>query len=110
MLDGGEGDDADQASAAKGTDTASYAGRGSRVRRSTCRGSRTQDTHGAGWDHAACWSRHLVGSAFGGDVLIGDALANRLTGGGGNDILAGGDGADVFAYGAVLDSTAAVAT
>lgn len=41
----------------------------------------------------------LVGSFFG-DVLIGDAGANRLNGGGGNDWLFGGAGADVLDGGA----------
>ena len=34
----------------------------------------------------------------GNDVLIGNAVANRLSGGFGNDTLTGGEGADVFQY------------
>lgn len=34
----------------------------------------------------------------GNDVLIGNAVANRLSGGTGNDTLTGGEGADVFQY------------
>jgi hypothetical protein len=34
----------------------------------------------------------------GNDVLIGNAVSNRLSGGSGNDTLTGGEGADVFQY------------
>lgn len=39
----------------------------------------------------------------GADTLIGNAVANRLTGGRGVDDLRGGDGADVFAYARLAD-------
>jgi Ca2+-binding RTX toxin-like protein len=52
---------------------------------------------------AHAWGiENLVGSAYG-DYFVGNAEANRVSGGGGNDWLIGGGGADVLTGGAGAD-------
>jgi serralysin len=46
---------------------------------------------------------NLVGTAMAGQTLAGNALANRVTGSGGNDTIVGGGGADTLTGGAGAD-------
>ncbi|MDP5279498.1 calcium-binding protein [Sphingomonas sp. DG1-23] len=107
-IEGGDGDDTLFGGA--GTDTASYAGAAGAVAVDLAI-VEEQRTGGAGIDTLAS-IENLIGSAFG-DVLAGDAGANVLTGGGGNDRFVFGGAAmgarDTiadFAAGDVIDLTA----
>lgn len=51
-----------------------------------------------------CTLENAIGGT-GHDVLIGNEVNNRLTGGGGGDQMRGGDGADTFVYNHASDST-----
>jgi len=98
-LDGGAGDDTLEGGA--GSDTADYALSNSAVS-VTLSLTIAQNTGGAGRDTIS-GVENLRGSRFG-DVLTGDANANRLDGAGGDDALNGGGGGDILAGGAGVDT------
>ena len=84
MLDGGPG-----------SDTASYAERGTAVTRQRSAGSVAEDT--------VTTIENLTGSS-GNDTLTGDATDNALRGGAGNDLLRGGAGNDTLDGGSGSDT------
>lgn len=56
--------------------------------------------YGGGYDQVASWEfENVIGSPFA-DVIIGNASANRIDGGGGADAIYGSEGADVIVGGA----------
>lgn len=105
-LDGGAGDDvlvggagADTLLGGAGRDTASYATASAGVEVwMEAPGASAGDADGDVW----LGIEDLAGSAFG-DMLAGDAAANRIAGGGGSDVLAGQGGADTLRGGAGSD-------
>lgn len=97
ILLGGVG--ADDLFGGEGTDKASYAGSATAVMASLAAGFGTAgEAAGDRYDSI----EGLIGSSHN-DVLTGDALANQLFGGGGNDILRGGGGNDWLIGGAGAD-------
>ena len=97
-LEGGAG--ADQIDGQRGVDTASYAASTAGVQVDLTTGT------GSGGDAAGdtlAQVENLTGSEFN-DILTGDALANKLLGGGGNDTLLGNDGDDLIRSGKGRDS------
>ena len=105
LLSGGLGDDVlfgglgnDVFVGGDGIDTASFADSSKPVVASLLTGKAT----GAGSDTMASIENLIGGS--GKDTLAGDALANRIDGGAGNDVLVGGAGDDVLVGGLGDDS------
>jgi Ca2+-binding RTX toxin-like protein len=98
-LNGGLGGDGLDGGA--GTDTATYANAAAGVCASLTVGAAAHFGEAVGDTYSSI--EQLTGSNFG-DFLVGDALANLLTGLDGDDTLAGGGGGDVLVGGAGLDS------
>lgn len=90
VIEGGLG--ADLIAGGSGIDTASYAGATAGVTVSLGAQGMAQDTVNAGTDTLSGFE-NLLGSAFN-DTLTGDAAANVITGGAGNDTLNPGPNAD----------------
>ena len=110
QIDGGAGDDLlagggglDQIQGGTGTDTVTFAASTNPVVLSLNRYVAVAVTIGGAAAGTVRDVENIVGGA-GNDVLAGDALANRLDGGGGNDTLRGGAGNDVIDGGAGLDT------
>jgi hypothetical protein len=107
MLDGGKGKDtlvgganADWLKGGDGIDTASYQTATSGVTVSLRKPSAsTGDAQG----DQLIQIENITGSPQD-DILIGNAFANRLDGGNGNDVLTGGRGADTFVFSSGADS------
>jgi Ca2+-binding RTX toxin-like protein len=99
VLNGGDGDDsltgaagADTLNGGAGVDQSDYYNSSAGVSINLATGSASGgDAEGDTFDSI----ENLAGSAFD-DTLIGDVGANRLLGGGGNDLLRGGAGADTL--------------
>lgn len=100
VLAGGGGEDVLIGGA--GVDTASYAGAAGAVDVRLNGGVTRND--GDGSTDVLVGIENLIGSAFG-DLLVGEAGANRLSGGLGRDILLGLDGDDVLDGGTGLANT-----
>ncbi|WP_295403352.1 calcium-binding protein [uncultured Thiocystis sp.] len=93
ILDGGAGND--RLNGQRGNDQASYASATAAVTASLLV-TTPQDTRGGGTDTFVS-IEGLIGSRFG-DTLTGDAKANVIEGGDGNDTLIGGLGTDTLSY------------
>ncbi|CAN0337885.1 unnamed protein product [Phaeothamnion confervicola] len=92
-LIGGAG--ADRLIGGTGTDTASYAGATIGVMLDLANGGITNDAAGDTYSGI----ENVVGTAYG-DIIAGNASANAIDGGNGNDFLFGMDGNDVISGGA----------
>ena len=106
-LNGGTGDDtlkggggADSLEGGAGIDTASYLGSSSGV---TVNLQTGKGSNGDAQGDTLSGIENLQGSGHG-DILIGDAGANRIEGFGGNDVMKGGGGADTLDGGAGIDT------
>jgi len=109
-LSGGAGDDvlaggagADALHGGTGTDTADFSAAPAGVSVNLFLGKAAEDGHGS--NDRLSEIEHVIGSGFD-DVLAGDALANVIDGGGGNDLLIAGQGAgdDDYDGGADVDT------
>lgn len=110
-LDGGEGDDllrggaeSDRLDGGAGSDTADYSDKGkAEVVVALLRGQEAKVFIDGEAEDVLSHIENVTG-AFGNDSFLGDRLANRFSGGDGDDVLGGGAGGDTLDGGAGADT------